>query len=158
VIVIHPGASSAARRWPAERFGAVARALHQQGHDVLVTGSGAERVLAERVARLGGLRPAAVLAGELDLLELIALVSDARLLVCGDTGVGHIATATGTSSVVLFGPTPPSSWGPPPGGRHIALWAGNRGDPHADRPDRGLMLITVARVLDAATTLLEDSP
>jgi hypothetical protein len=51
-------------------------------------------------------------------------------------------------------PDPPSAWGPPHGGKHTALWAGNRGDPHAQRADRGLMLITVARVLDAASELL----
>nr|WP_249355415.1 glycosyltransferase family 9 protein [Nocardia farcinica] len=44
-------------------------------------------------------------------------------MVCSDTGVGHLATAFGTPSVVLFGPNPPAWWGPPPQRRrHVALW------------------------------------
>ncbi|WP_205843430.1 glycosyltransferase family 9 protein [Mycolicibacter virginiensis] len=156
VVVIHPGAASAARRWPPDRFAAVAAALTRAGYRVVVTGSAAERSLTEIVAAYAGLRSTSVLAGELDLLGMVALISDARLLVCGDTGVGHIATATGTPSVLLFGPTPPAQWGPRGTGRHIALWTGDRGDPHADRPDPGLMLITVARVIAAARELLAE--
>ncbi len=112
VVVIHPGAAAAARRWPPDRFAAVAAALTRAGYRVVVTGSAAERSLTEIVAAYAGLRSTSVLAGELDLLGMVALISDARLLVCGDTGVGHIATATGTPSVLLFGPTPPAQWGP----------------------------------------------
>lgn len=112
VVVVHPGAASEARRWPAERFAEVAAALHRQGYPVVITGSPAETTLADEVARRAGLPGNAVLAGRLDVLELVALIGDSRLLVCGDTGVGHIATATGTPSVLVFGPTPPARWGP----------------------------------------------
>lgn len=155
VVVIHPGAASAARRWPADRFAAVAADLTNNGCDVVVTGSATEADLAHTVARLAGLDEKAVLAGRLDLLELVALISDCRLLICGDTGVGHIATATGTPSVLLFGPTPPALWGPRGTGPHIAVWAGDRGDPHADRPHSGLLLITVPRVIEASRHVLE---
>lgn len=154
VVVIHPGASAGARRWPAERFAAVAAALRDDGHDVVITGSAAEADLAHRVARSAGLPESAVLAGALDLLDLVALISDSRLLVCGDTGVGHIATATATPSVLLFGPTPPHWWGPRGNGRHVALWTGDQGDPHANTPHRGLLLITIAKVLDASRAVL----
>lgn len=154
LVVIHPGASAAARRWPADRFAVVAQALHDDGHDVVVTGSAGEAELARRVARAAGLPDSAVLAGALDLMALFALISDCRLLVCGDTGVGHIATATATPSILLFGPTPPHWWGPRGCGRHVALWSGDRGDPHADAPDRGLLLITVGQVLDASRAIL----
>jgi len=61
---------------------------------------------------------------------------------CGDTGMAHLATAMGTPSVVLFGPTPPGEWGPPADRPwHRALWAGRRGDPHAGAPDPGLLEI-----------------
>lgn len=156
VVVIHPGAAAPARRWPPERFAAVAAALSRSGHRVVVTGSAAERSLAEIVAAYAGLRSTAVLAGELDLLGMVALISDARLLVCGDTGIGHVATATGTPSVLLFGPTPPAHWGPRGAGPHIALWTGDRGDPHADRPDPGLLLITPARVIAASREILAE--
>lgn len=73
---------------------------------------------------------------------------------CGDTGVAHLATALGRPSVVLFGPTPPSAWGPPPGRhRHRVLWAGRAGDPRAAVPDPGLLDIAVADVLAALVAL-----
>jgi ADP-heptose:LPS heptosyltransferase/uncharacterized protein YjbJ (UPF0337 family) len=145
--VIHPGAASGARRWPAERWAAVARA--QDGR-VVVTGGPAERELGLRVAALGGLPDDAVLAGRTDLLTLAAVVAEAARVVCGDTGVAHLATAYRTPSVVLFGPTPPGEWGPPPDRpRHRVLWAGRRGDPHAEAPDAGLLAIAVDDVLTA---------
>jgi ADP-heptose:LPS heptosyltransferase len=68
----------------------------------------------------------------------------------GDTGVAHLATALGTPSVVLFGPTSPALWGPPPGRRrHRALWAGRSGDPHGGTVDPGLLAISVRDVLEA---------
>jgi ADP-heptose:LPS heptosyltransferase len=71
-------------------------------------------------------------------------------VVCGDTGVAHLATAYRVPSVVLFGPTPPQEWGPPPDRPwHTVLWAGGRGDPHAAEPDPGLLAIEVADVLAA---------
>ncbi|MCF0096730.1 glycosyltransferase family 9 protein [Micromonospora sp. MH99] len=124
--VLHPGSKVPAKRWPAERFAALARALDERGHRVLVTGSANERALAARVADEAGLAPDAVLAGRTDLGALAALVADARLVVSGDTGVAHLATAYGTASVVLFGPVPPAAWGPPPDRpRHRALWVGD---------------------------------
>ncbi|MDP8936461.1 MAG: glycosyltransferase family 9 protein, partial [Actinomycetota bacterium] len=92
----------------------------------------------------------AVLAGRTDVLELAAAVAAAARVVCGDTGMAHLATALGTPSVVLFGPTPPHRWGPPPERpRHRVLWTGRTGDPHGARPDPGLLQIPVAAVLDA---------
>jgi len=100
-----------------------------------------------------------VLAGETDLLELAGVVAHAGRVVCGDTGVAHLATAFGTPSVVLFGPTPPSEWGPPPDRvQHVALWAGRRGDPHADRPHAGLLELTVDAVLDAVRAQSGSNP
>jgi uncharacterized protein YjbJ (UPF0337 family) len=146
--VVHPGAASPARRWPPERWAAVARAERAAGRRVVVTGSAAERPLAERVARAAGLDPDDVLAGRTSVLELAAIVASADLVLCGDTGVGHLATAFGTPSVLLFGPTPPAEWGPPAGRhRHVVLHRGGRGDPHGDTPDPGLLEITVADVL-----------
>jgi len=146
--VVHPGAAGAARRWPADRWAAVARAERAAGRRVVVTGSAAERPLAEAVARGAGLERSAVLAGRTGLLELAVVVSSAGRVLCGDTGVGHLATAFGVPSVLLFGPTPPAEWGPPPEReRHVVLYRGERGDPHAPVPDPGLLAITVEDVL-----------
>ena len=156
--VIHPGAASPARRWPAERWAAVARQEVAEGRKVVVTGSSAERELAAQVAERAGLAPDAVLAGSTDLLGLAATVAGAGLVLCGDTGVAHLATAFRIPSIVLFGPTPPSLWGPPPGRpQHLALWAGDTGDPHGNDPDPGLLRITVDGVLAARHRLGEPS-
>jgi ADP-heptose:LPS heptosyltransferase len=93
-------------------------------------------------------------AGPTDLLHLAALVAAAERVVCGDTGVAHLATASGTPSVVLFGPTSPDGWGPPPGRTiHRVLWAGRQGDPHAAEPDPGLLRIGVDVVVEALAAL-----
>jgi ADP-heptose:LPS heptosyltransferase len=148
--VIHPGAASGARRWPAERWAAVARAEHRAGRRVVLTGSAGERAAALALARDAGLPDAAVLAGATDLEGLAATVAAAARVACGDTGIAHLAVALGTPSVVLFGPTPPAEWGPPPERPwHRALWSGRRGDPHADAPDPGLLEIEPADVIEA---------
>jgi hypothetical protein len=127
-VVVHPGAASRSRRWPPERFAEVARA---------------------------GLPPSASTAGALDLPALAALVADASLLVCGDTGVAHLATAVGTPSVLLFGPIAPSQWGPAvDADRHVVLWHGDgAGDPHGDEPDPDLLRIDVEEVLAATRSM-----
>ena len=150
VTVIHPGAASGARRWPPERFAAIVRSERRAGRRVLVTGSADERDLGLRIAESAGLPEDAVLAGKTDLLDLMAVVSEAGRLVSGDTGVAHLATALRTPSVTIFGPTSPALWGPRLAGhRHAALWAGEHGDPHASDPSAGLLAIQVEDVLQA---------
>ncbi len=151
--IVHPGAQSGARRWPAERFAAVARDERRRGRRVLVTGSLAERPLALEVARCAGLVESEVVAGRTSALDLAALVAHAGRVVCGDTGIAHLATAFGTPSVVLFGPTPPRQWGPPARPCHRVLWRGMPGDPHGTRLDPGLAAIGVDDVLAALADL-----
>ncbi|MET0728726.1 MAG: glycosyltransferase family 9 protein [Acidimicrobiales bacterium] len=148
--VIHPGASTASRRWPADRWAAVAAHLSTAGRTVVVTGDATEVGLAHEVARGAGLPSEVVLAGVTGILGLLAVVGGASQVLCGDTGVAHVASALGTPSVVLFGPTPPLLWGPPASGPHTVLWSGRRGDPAAERPDAGLLDISVDDVLHAA--------
>jgi ADP-heptose:LPS heptosyltransferase len=130
----------------------VARTLAGSGHRVVVTGSAAERPLAERIARLAGLPPTAVLAGGTDVGDLAAVVAHARLVICGDTGAAHLATAYATPSVVLFAGMSPAKWGPPPDRpRHRVLWhealAGLAAP--ADGPHPALAAIDVPQVLAA---------
>lgn len=152
--LVHPGAKDAARRWPVERWAAVAAAQRHRGHTVLVTGGPGEEELARAVADAAGLPPGAVLAGRTDLAELAALVAAAGHVACGDTGMAHLATALGTPSTVLFGPVPPAEWGPPVDRpRHRALWTGRRGDPHATSADPGLLAIGADDVVRALETV-----
>jgi ADP-heptose:LPS heptosyltransferase len=158
-VVLHPGAAAPSRRWPAERFAAVARQLTADGCQVVVTGTAEERPLAAEVARLAGLETERVMAGTTDLARLAALVAGARLVVSGDTGTAHLASAYAVPSVVLFGPVSPAEWGPPTSGPHTALWSGSgAGDPHGRSLDPALAAITVAQVVDEARARLDGEP
>ncbi|WP_454086263.1 glycosyltransferase family 9 protein [Georgenia sp. Marseille-Q6866] len=155
-VLLHPGAASGSRRWPVERWRELARRLSADGHRVLVTGSPAEAELCAEVAGDVGRS----VAGEHDVPGLATLVAGARLLVCGDTGVAHVATGVGTPSVLLFGPTPPATWGPAlDTERHVVLWHGDgTGDPHAAELDPALAAITVDEVAAATSDLLALHP
>ncbi len=148
--VVHPGASASARCWPVDRWSAVVRALSAAGHRVVVTGTAAEVARTDAVVEGAGPARATSLAGRTDVGELASLVSRARLVVSGDTGVAHLAYAYRRPSVTLFGPVSPALWGPPSTGPHAALWAGRSGDPHGSTTDLGLLAISVADVVRAA--------
>jgi ADP-heptose:LPS heptosyltransferase len=147
--VIHPGASSESRRWPVERWIQVARAERRLGRTVVLTGAPDEVDRCHAIAAAAGVPSAHVYAGRTSLRELAALIAAAGRVVCGDTGVAHLATAYRRPSVVLFGPIPPTAWGPPPRPYHRVLWNGTVGDPHADRVDPGLLAIPAERVIAA---------
>lgn len=156
-VVVHIGAGAPARRWPPERFAAVVRHLMVLGRDVVVTGDPFERDIARQVAAQAGLPDDRVLAGRQNLTDLAATVAEAALVISGDTGVAHLATAFGTRTVVLFGPTPPRRGGPPAHllGRHAVLWAGQVGDPEGRVPDPGLLRIGVPEVIAAVDAQLD---
>jgi len=136
--VIHIGAKSPIRRWDPQRFAEVASALEHEGHRVVVTGQDVEWT-----------GPGRNLVGRLDLEHLAALVADARLVLSGDTGVAHLATAYSRPSVVLFGPMSPRLWGPPKSPLHRVLW---------DPVSRTLDAISVEEVLSAVRVQAERLP
>ncbi|MDX6564246.1 MAG: hypothetical protein QOD65_4060 [Gaiellales bacterium] len=157
--IVHPGAAAPARRWPAERFAAIARAERQAGRRIVVTGGPAERDLALRVAHAAGLPSDVVAAGRTDVSDLAALVAVADRVLCGDTGISHLATALGRPSLTLCGPVGPDRWGPPPARVwHRTIWKGRSGDPHGRVPDPGLLAITVQEVLDELGKLPPPAP
>lgn len=119
-VCVHPGASVPERRWPADRFAAVADALAARGLRVALTGTAGERSLTAAVAA-GMTAPALDLAGKTDLGTSAAVIASARLLVCNDTGVSHVAAAVGTPSVVVSTGDNPARWSPPDAARHHVL-------------------------------------
>jgi len=153
--LIHVGAAYGSRRWPAERFAAVARELNRQGHEVMVTGGPQDQERAADVARAAGLQDSAVAAGHWDLTEFAAAIAAARMVVTVDTSAGHLASAYGTPSVVIFGPATPEQWGPPAEGPHVVLTdpSVRRGDPFADTPDPAMLAVWPGHVLDAVARL-----
>jgi ADP-heptose:LPS heptosyltransferase len=153
-VLVHPGTAEVERRWPAERFAAVARALADRGYAVRVTAGPGERPLAASVVAQAGL-PAAAIADSIDLDALTDLVAASPLVVCADTGIAHLATACRTRSVVIFGPQPPSRWGPPANGRHRVLWSPSPRDRTAPgRPHPSVLRVDPVDVLAAAEELL----
>jgi ADP-heptose:LPS heptosyltransferase len=152
--VVHVGAASPARRWPLDRWAAIVAHELDRGRSVVLTGTASERPLTTAVRQAASLAGDHDLAGRTDLTTLATLVAVAGRVVSGDTGIAHLATALRTPSVVLFGPTPPAEWGPPPHRRrHRVLWAGRRGDPQATAPDAGLLEIAPDDVVTALDQL-----
>jgi ADP-heptose:LPS heptosyltransferase len=152
-VLVHPGAATADRRWPPDRYAAVAAHLADAGHRVRITAGPGELDLAVEVAGLAGRRAVEVSAGS-GLSGLADIVQASALIICGDTGVAHLATALCTPSVVIFGPQPPSRWGPPGLPRHRVLWHPMTGTVPADQPHPSLFEISVADVVAAAATVL----
>jgi ADP-heptose:LPS heptosyltransferase len=103
---MHPGASAPSRRYPADRYAAVAQELIKQGYQVALTGTADEVELTEQIRAAAG-PSAASLAGKLKLPETAALLSLAPLLIANNTGVVHIAAAAGTPVVDLYALTNP---------------------------------------------------
>lgn len=154
--VVHIGAFYGSRRWAASSFAAVARALREADHDVVLTGSEAEVPRAREIADAAGVDSDRVLAGALDLEQLAALIVGARLVVSADTGPAHLASAYRTPSVVLFGPAAPEFWGPPPG-PHLALTHAElrQGETFSDVVDPALEAVTPGEVLDGVDRVLQ---
>ncbi|MEU2588673.1 glycosyltransferase family 9 protein [Streptomyces avermitilis] len=153
-VVLHPGAGAPSRCWPVDRYAAVATALCGRGHRVVVTGGAGEDDLVARLAKQARLPDTDTHGGGLPFERLSALVAGARAVVSGDTGIAHLAVAHATPTVTLFGPVPPSRWGPPADPRHRVLWHPRPGgDPHGRDTDPALLRIGTDDVLHALDQL-----
>ncbi len=102
-IVLHPGASAKARRYPADRFGRIANGLTERGWQVLVTGVEREAPLLQDVQHLAP--DVHILMEKTTLAEYAALIDRATLVICNDTLPMHLADAVRTPEVVLFSGT-----------------------------------------------------
>jgi lipopolysaccharide heptosyltransferase I len=109
--LINPGAAWPNKRWLVDRFGELATFLREASGlvPVILWGPG-EELLAERV--IAASENAALAAPPTGISDLVSLSRAAALVVSGDTGPLHIATAVGTPAVSVFGPTDPDRNGP----------------------------------------------
>jgi lipopolysaccharide heptosyltransferase I len=109
--LLNPGAAWPNKRWPPERLAALA--VHLRGRhslaSVVLWGPGEEALAAAVVASADG---AAVMSPKTSIADVVALARRAAVMVSGDTGPTHIATALGTPLVGIYGPTRPSRNGP----------------------------------------------
>ncbi len=151
VALLNPGAGWGAKRWPTDRYAAVARGLIARGMCVLVNaGPGEEPLAAEVQVRAAG---AQAVTPMLD--QLIALTRRIALCVAGDTGPLHLACALERPVVGIYGPTDPGRNGPY-GTRSAVLRSplSRRDHSRHAAPEAGLLTITPENVLEAADSLL----
>lgn len=158
-VCIHPGARMHSRRWPVERFAAVAEQLRQHWK-IVVTGTPDEVDLAAQLCGALG-SPVINLCGKTDLGAMAAVVKHARLLLCNDTGASHIAAAMRTPSVVVSCGSDSARWAPLDTTRHrvLADYPACRPCMHQDCPVGHLCAeaVEVADVVAAAMAMIGQS-
>jgi heptosyltransferase-2 len=107
LVLLCPGSiNSRAKRWPAERYAAVADHFAKTGTGVALIGSPAELEVSNEVSRHTMNKPI-VLTGQTSVAQATAIISVADVLITNDTGPAHIGSAVGTPTLVVFGPTNP---------------------------------------------------
>ena len=154
LIGLHVGASDPSRRWPVESFARLGDRLAERFQArIVLTGSDQERSLTTLVKHVMD-TPAVDLAGMTALGEFAAVISAVDLLVTNDTGASHVAAATKTPSVVLFGPTSPDRWAPLDRRRHRVIAASSLPGAPDDRV-AALRTLPVDHVFAACLPVLE---
>jgi len=109
-LAVHPGSGSPSKDWSPERFARVAERARTAGlKPLLVCGEADRDSVGALLSRLAFEPP---LAAELDVLKLAAVLEEAAAYVGNDSGVTHLAAATGVPTVALFGPSDPRIWAP----------------------------------------------
>jgi ADP-heptose:LPS heptosyltransferase len=125
-LAIHPGSGSARKNWPPERFARLIALARRADRPVLVIEGEADQESVQRLYRRLPWRPP--VARGLDLAVLAALLSRAGAFIGNDSGVSHLAAATGAPTVALFGATDPARWAPR--GRRVVILH-LRANPHS---------------------------
>jgi heptosyltransferase I len=151
-VLINPGAGWGAKRWPVERYAAVAQGLVDRGMRVMVNAGPGEEMLAEAIVRGTG---GAVSPVACNVVQLIALTRRVALAIAGDTGPLHLACALRRPVVGIYGPTDPSRNGPF-GTRFKVLRSPESRRDHKRHaaPEAGLLTIAPEDVMRAADELL----
>jgi heptosyltransferase-1 len=151
-VLINPGAGWGAKRWPVERYAAVAQSLIANGCRILINVGPREEPLAEIIVRQTGGAATPLVCS---LAQLIALTRRISLAIAGDTGPLHLACALQRPVVGIYGPTDPSRNGPF-GTRFIVLRSpvSRRDHTRYQTPEAGLLTIQPDAVLHAANALL----
>jgi heptosyltransferase-1 len=154
-ILINPGAGWGAKRWPVERYAAVAKSLIADGFRILVNTGPGEEPLSEAILQGVGEGSSAVTPLNCNLARLIAATRRVAMVIAGDTGPLHLGCALGRPVVGIYGPTDPSRNGPFGSPYKVLRSPESRRD-HTRRaaPEAGLLTIQAPDVLRAAHELL----
>ncbi len=153
LLMLAPGGGWGSKRWPAERFAAVARAVGPRMKDCVVNASSNADALALQVAEASG---GAARALACSVEQLVALMRRTDLFVGGDSGPLHLAAALAVPTVALFGPTDPARNGPWGPGEKIVLRDANSVTSYKRTADvdAGMAEITVEQVVGAMQRLI----
>ena len=111
--VVHAAPKYRYKQWTPDGWRKLAAALRQRGLPTVTIGAATDRAYLDAVWRDAGVTR---LDGALSWPALTALIGGARVFIGPDTAVTHLAAATGTPTVALYGPTDPRIWGPWPVG------------------------------------------
>ncbi len=152
IVLMNPGAGWGAKRWPPERYAAVAQGLADRGFEVLVNTGPGEEPLAQVVVQATKCAARLLMPS---LGQLVELTRRIDLCIAGDSGPLHLACALGRPVVGIYGPTDPSRNGPF-GTRAKVLRSPLSRRDHSRRaePEAGLLTIQPEEVLRAADELL----
>jgi len=152
LVAVHPGSGGEAKLWPVENWAALCRWLSEEkkAQVLIVAGEADQKQLADLQAKLSPHRP--VVANNLKLSQLAAVLEQASLYIGHDSGISHLAAAVGVRSLVLFGPTNPCVWRPlGPNVRilHGAMeWKAERELPFWQKPMSAIPLASVQRLAE----------
>jgi predicted lipopolysaccharide heptosyltransferase III len=157
-VIFHPGSAREEKLWDPARWAHVIDEVGRRSDIDLVLTSGASRLEEEHVTRIKRRTRQRVvdLSTKTDLLTLAALIGQARLLVTVDSAPMHLAAATHTPQVALFGPTNPFHWRPR--GSPALILQGESAIPLSEfspnRPRFAMSQISTAAVINAMESLL----
>ncbi len=155
-VAIHPGGYYESQRWPAERYGLVARELLEEfGVNVLVFCGPREKHLARKILEISG--DNAVAVSDLSVRQLMAIMSRCELFLGNNSGPLHVSAALGLPTVSLIGPTVVPLW-LPWGSGHIVLRKKDSSNPYCTAVAKGracLESITVDEVLEAVRSQIK---
>jgi heptosyltransferase III len=135
-LAIHPGSGSPKKNWPVSRWTALLPELMPMFDEILLISGEADTRIAEQIRPLIPIGKLLSCANR-SLWDLAAELSQAKLFIGHDSGVTHLAAATGVPTVALFGPTDPAIWAPT--GDHVIV---------IKSPDGTMATLSVEAVLE----------
>jgi len=154
-LAIHPGSGNPAKNWSPSHFAGVADWAAGRARVLLISGPAQDGVEEVR----GVLKKATpLIARNLSLLQLAAVLRRCTAYLGNDSGITHLASSLGLATVALFGPTDPEVWGPR--GSFVRIMRGKKPDPSLiseSRSNRYVprpMNLEPAEVIEVLTPLL----
>ncbi len=150
----HPGSAPHFlwKRWPLENFAAVGRELIARGYHILIFGGSEENNLKEELRQKLGAESTTVAAG---LLQAAGLMRKCRFVLSNDSGLMHLAAASGTTVFGVFGPTDEARTGPRGPKTHVIRAPGTKPVYHINNrhnlgvsPHPSIAAVGVSQVVD----------